>query len=712
MRLGPNDPVASLGTIALQPLAENLKTVTIAAQRKQIQKTPQGFIIKAEDNITQAAGTATDILANTPTVQVDAEGGISIRGKSPLVLINGRNSALGARSLDRIPASSIDRIEIMNNPTAQYDADAEGGIINIVLKKNRRQGTNGAAAIGGGFGAYGRLSSSFQLSGQSGNRNLGIAYDNRFAARARNITSNRINFDNPENYYLDQQRTDRRNEQTHNLRLNADFSPNAKNSWEMEAIYGFDGQHNFESLHSTLRNMQGLFTSSNLRYSDENSREHVLEFALNYARKFDNERKRLGAGISSAYGDEKENTDITTQSLTEDIKPVGSPYLQRTSNYEKTNITNARFDYAFPLNERAMLETGYKGIFRWLDADFKSMNQENGAFVLNPAASNVFIFNEQIHAAYLQYRSQSAGKADPRWKYDAGIRLEQVFNRGHSDSGTNGFSNSYFNFFPTGNLAYYLRRNEFLKWSFSRRINRPGLGQLNPFIDITDSLNRHGGNPYLKPELVNAAEMGYNKDWTHLNLTANLFYRIGYNTILPYTVVDSAGIAFTQPRNFGQSTTAGFEGIFGVQADRVWNATVSISAFRQEISGEQDGKDLGSEAFSWYVKTINNFNLWKGNKWQVAANYQAPTVTPQGKRLAIYNVDMGMQQKILRGNGRLGITVTDIFNTQQNGLVVEADNFRSKRIYKIDTRAFLLTFAYTFGTAFREKLMENKFQND
>lgn len=700
-----------LGTISIMPITGNLQAVIIKAQRKQIQKTAQGFIIKAEDNITQAAGTASDLLANTPTVLVDAEGGISIRGKSPMILINGRNSVLGSKSLDRIPASSIDKIEIINNPSAQYDADAEGGIINIVLKKNRQQGTNGAVSMGGGYGAYGRFSSSFQLNNQAGKWDLGIAYDNRFAGRERKIESNRTNFDNPDNHYLLQQRTDKRNEQTHNLRMNVDFNPDPKNTWGLEAIYGYDGQHNYESLQSTILDQQNAFASSNLRFSDEKSTEHVGELALNYSRKFEHERKLFSAGISNAYGNEKENTGINTQSLNENAKPIGDPFLQQTSNYEKTNITNARFDYSIPVGFRATLETGYKGIFRWLDADFRSLYEENNEYRLDSTASNIFRFNEQVHAGYLLYKSFTGEKSSPQWKYDIGIRLEQVFNHGES-GGTPDFRNSYFNFFPSGNLAFYLDKNDFLKWTYSRRINRPGLGQLNPFVDITDSLNTHGGNPYLDPELVNALEMGYNKDWKHVNLSANVFFRSGTNTILPYTVVDSAGVAFTQPRNFGRSTTIGFEGIFSAQADKIWNATISISAFRQEITGDQDGNEISSNAFSWYVKTINNFNFWKGNKWQIAANYQAPTVTPQGKRLEVYNVDMGMQQKILKGNGRIGLTVTDIFNTQRNGLITEADNFRSERFFKIDTRAVLLTFAYTFGTSFKEKLMENKFLNE
>ena len=175
-----------------------LESVNIISHKDLIKKTEQGFIIKAADNISQIGGTATDLLRNTPTVVVDAEGGITIRGKSPMILINGRNS--GIRSTDRIPASSIESIEIINNPGAQYDADAEGGIINITLKKTTGKGTNGSVAIGTGYGAKGRVNSSFAINHQVGKWNIGLGYDNRFAARTRKATATRTNYFIPLNY--------------------------------------------------------------------------------------------------------------------------------------------------------------------------------------------------------------------------------------------------------------------------------------------------------------------------------------------------------------------------------------------------------------------------------------------------------------------------------------------------------------------------------
>ncbi|MFL5752658.1 MAG: carboxypeptidase regulatory-like domain-containing protein, partial [Bacteroidia bacterium] len=320
-----------------------LDGVSIISHEDLIRKTTQGFIINAKDNISQIGGTATDLLRSVPTVVVDAEGGITIRGKNPLILINGRNSSLSAT--DRIPASSIESIEIINNPSAQYDADAEGGIINIRLKKNTARGTNGSVGLGTGYGASGRVNSSFIISHQEKKWNFGLAYDNRFAKRTRNISANRTSFYLPQDYYLSQIRFDNRFERTQNLKLNIDFSPDTKNQLSFEAIGNLDGQDNDETLASTFTTQTDSFTSKNSRRSIETGREKVAEFALNYARKYDDPRRSLTANASSSLNFETENTDITTQSFSPDNSNFGDPFLQRTFNYQNSSVSNLRIDY-------------------------------------------------------------------------------------------------------------------------------------------------------------------------------------------------------------------------------------------------------------------------------------------------------------------------------------------------------------------------------
>lgn len=687
-----------------------LDGVEVVSHKDLIKKTTQGFIINAKDNITQAGGTATDLLKNTPTVVVDAEGGITIRGKTPLILINGRNSKLA--STDRIPASSIESIEIINNPSAQYDADAEGGIINIKLKKNAEKGTNGSVGLGGGYGAHGRVNGSFILNHASNKWNIGLAYDNRFAGRTRKIQANRTSFDLPSEYYLIQNRFDNRLEQTQNLKFNVDYSPNDKNSFSFEAIGNLNGQDNDETLTSMFRTQSDSFNTKNSRESIEIAREKVAEFALNYNHNFKDSRRTLSANISTSFDFDTENTDITTQSLYEDNTILGNPFLQRTYNYQNSNVSNFKIDYAHPITKRGILETGYKGITRFTDADFQNQSYISNEYVKNASASNIFNFQEQIHAAYVQYRS-SIGKIDSaKWKYDIGLRAEQVYNQGKGVSNNVFVKRDYFNLYPTANIAYYINQSDFLKLSFSRRINRPDLEDLNPFVDITDSLSQHGGNPYLKPELVNSVEFGYNKEWKKASLSSNLFYRYATNIIRPYIFLKDNGVALTTPMNFGNATTYGFEGIVSVFPTKFWSTNVSASFYQQNIDGSNVNPDLANNVFSWYGKMINNFSLWKGSKLQIIANYNSPIGTPQGQKVAIYYADLGFQQKILKGKGGLGVVVTDVFNTQANGYTAYASNFSYNRKFKIDTRAVLVTFAYSFGTKFKEEMIENKFSND
>jgi hypothetical protein len=169
------------------------------------------------------------------------------------------------------------------------------------------------------------------------------------------------------------------------------------------------------------------------------------------------------------------------------------------------------------------------------------------------------------------------------------------------------------------------------------------------------------------------------------------------------------GIALSQPQNIGSSTTYGVESFITASAGKVWNSTASFSLYNQMIKGNVKGDELDNSLFSWYMKWANTFNLWKNTRAQILFNYQAPTAIPQGKRVAVYNAEIGFQQKIMNGRGRLGLTVTDVFNTLKNGNQIYTDEFKITRTSKSDTRAVLLTFAMTFGSAFKEKLMENKF---
>jgi outer membrane cobalamin receptor len=698
-----------VGEVQIKPARAELSNVVVTARKKMIVKTPTGLVVRADESITQAAGTVADLLAATPTVLVDAEGTISMRGKSPMVLVNGRNSVLGAAALGKIPASSIDRIEITNMPSASNDAEGEAGIINIVFKKNTKQGTTGAFSASGGAGYGGRFSSSFLLNKSTKTWDFGLGYDNRFSNRIRDIAAERITYASIDKQYLTQNRHDTRTEQTHNLRLEAERKFDDNTSLTFEAIYEYDKERNYETLYSTFLDKDQKFTTGNVRISDENQRDNAVELAATFLKTYGSKGKKTLASLSHSFQNEFQQTGIATTATNAEGKPFGDEYLQRTSNLEKKHVGNFRLDNTVPINAQNLLEWGYKGVFRWLNSDFKNGPESNGTWTPNPIASNVFNFNEQINAAYAQFKRSPDDIKRGSVAWEAGLRLEYTTNKGANGNNTQRFTNNYLNAFPTAAFTTYLSKDQWFRLSYARRINRPGLGSLNPFVDVTDSLSPRGGNPFLQPELIHSVDLGYNYQWKKGSAGLNLYHRNGTNTSLPFTTIDSNAVAFTRPENFGQSITTGVEFVGSAAPGKVVNFVGSFSLYHQQINGEKEGVSISTAQWTWYAKLTANLKLWRGSNWQWLFDYQAPTAIPQGTRIAQYNIDMGLAQTCLRGKGRLGLTITDMFNMRKSGIELSTPEFRSLRTSKADTRALLITFGYSFGSSFKEKVMKNQF---
>jgi hypothetical protein len=704
-----------LPPIFLDPDSNLLGEVTITFIRKMVEKTEEGIIVNTSEALTQIGGTAADLMKNMPGVLIGSEGEILLRGKSPLILINGKVSGIGGvdrvTNLEQIPASSIERIEIITNPSAKYDADAESGIINIILKNNTNTGTNGAAALGGGFGARYRINASLVLNRNTEKWNLGLAYDNWFTTRTRTVKKERTQYNSADNYYLSQPREDERTVQTQTARFNVGYTPNKKNSFSLEGIWLFEGQDNHETIVSTYETASQDFTSRNSRFSNEIRRFHTGELIFNYTRNFDQNRM-LTFDASSAIEYNRENTDISTQGLTEQNLEIGNPYLQKTHSYEDANLTNITLNYSNPVKEFGIIETGYKTTFRLIKDDYLRSNEQNGSFITDPANTDVFNFNEQIHALYLQYTGWIGNKQEPVWKYNFGIRTEQVWNAGNNVRLPYSFSNDYFSFFPSASLIYCTPKRNTLKLAYSKRINRPTIGQYSPFIDITDSLNVWSGNPDIQPELSHAFGLTYNHESINASLTSSLFYRLTSNSIFPVTVVDSNGVSTTRPENFGNSSTYGAELLLRYSPFNIWTINLDASLYEHLIEHDKQLLNVQKNQLTGYVKFINNLNLWKNGKIQITANYRSPEIIPQGIKKEIYFLDIGFQQKILNGQGRIALTLTDIFDTQRNETSISDVNFEYTHYRKVDTRAIMLIFAYTFKSEFKEKLLENKFKNE
>lgn len=685
-----------------------LSKVTVVAQKKMIEKTSEGFVVKTANSITPMGGTATDVLKSIPTITVDNDGVITLRGKTPLILINGRNS--GISNTDQIAASSIESIEIINNASSKYDANAESGIINIKLKKNKQSGINGAVALGSGFGAKGRVSSSFIINNKVGKVNIGLGYDNRFAGRTRKIESYRTNYDFVDNYFISQNRNDKRVEKLQNLKFNFDYTPNEYNSFSFEAIGNLEGQDNNEDLISKLFNKTTGFSGSNDRHSYEYEHVKEGELALNYLRTYKNSNRSLNANLSSSFENGRQNTDIFTTPLGSDGTQIGISQAQLTHNYEEGVITNAKIDYTVPISEMSSIETGYKGLFRKISTDFLTADKVNDVYVTNTAASNIFNFNEQVNAFYLQYHNKINIKGkESSWYYATGIRAEHVINRGETSSQGTRFTNNYLKLFPTVQFVYNFHQKESIRLSYGKRINRPGLGQLNPFIDITDVLSPHSGNPGLKPEIIDAYELMFNNESSKLNFTASFFFRHSINSIRSFYIQQQNGAILNMPMNIGNSDNYGIEMVLSGKPLGFYDYNLSATIFQQKLNGMNLTADGVNSGTNWSGKLINNFSINSSSKIQVVANYMSPKTTPQGETFSIYNLDLGVQERIGKSNFKLNFIVVDVLNTLKSGYNTQTAAFSVYRSQKSDTRAFMITLAYSFKAALKDKMLENKF---
>ncbi len=702
-------PNFSLDNFNLSPDNTLLNEVVVTAQKRLIEKTSEGFIVNAAANITQMGGTATDLLKITPTVSVDNDGVVTLRGKSPLILINGRNSNMA--NPDQIPASSIESIEIITQASSKYDANAESGIINIRLKKNTQMGVNGAFAVGTGIGSRERINSSFLLNHKTKKVNVALSYDNRFAGRTKTINTHRTNFNLPETYLINQGRNDERVERLQNLKLNIDLNPNDKNNLSFEAIGNMEGQDNDEDLMNQIIKKDLAFSNGNNRHSWEYKRAKVGEFAFNYSRNFSTPKKSLSASATASIEEGRENTDIKTQDLNEKLSLINTASMQKTHNYEDGVITNLKLDYTVPISPTSIFETGYKGIFRTIKADFETSNFLNAAYIRNPAASNLFDFSEDVQAAYAQIKNE-IGEKGTGWQYEIGLRAELVNNQGQTVDRSTQISNNYLKIFPTTQIQYKVNESTSWKFTYGKRINRPGLGQLNPFIDITDVLNPHSGNPNLKPEIIDAFEFGYAKEFENYSLSSSLFTRHSVNTIRSFYQQQSDGSVLNKPMNIGTADSYGLENMLIGKPATFYDFNASLTLFEQELNASNILTDAVQKSFNWYGKLINNIATGKSSKLQIIGNYNSAATTPQGRLIALYNIDLGFQQKLGKGNSRISIILVDAFNTLKSGSSNFTSTFTTERTQKADTRAIMITFAHSFKSAFKEKLLENKFSKE
>jgi outer membrane receptor protein involved in Fe transport len=695
--LSSKNNAIDLGTVVLQ-FSNSLNEVVVKSEEKLIENKVDKRIYNVEKDLTSKGASLTDVLNNVPSVEVDQDGNISLRGNSSVnILIDGRQSVSTKSSLETIPASSVERIEIINNPSAKYNPEGMGGIINIVLKKDKLRGVNGNVNLSY---ATGNL---FNGSASINARNKWINFFASYGYRSSNGLSAakrlRTSDDEEKEMLLNQTRSGNRIRLGHTAKIGADF--NLKNNHLLGfSLSGMVGDRIGDELLMNSFYKNNAVSSYFERSNDENDRSKNLDANLNYTWTFKKEKGNLVFDFTESYGNRNELGVFRQTYFDQNYIATNVPLLlQNQINPSNFSIFSGRIDLTRHFLHSITLETGGKVM---LDDDAsiqyrETYNDSAQAYLPDVSINNNFKVKRNTYAVYGIFSHKVK-----KFSYQLGLRLEQTNMHSVLVTTNQSFTNNYLSLFPSAHLSYELPQKGSLNLSYSRRIDRPSNGNLNPFPSYSDPYNLRQGNPFLRPEYINSFEFAYNKDWKKLSLILNAYFKQSFNSIQQVVNYLPNNVAVSSYTNIHQKLNYGLEAIVTYAPFDWWRNTFSSNFFRTSFADSVASSN--NAGLSGSLKLMSSFLFWKKTTTlQLNAHYALPMISPQGKMQPTPSIDLSLQRSFLKGNLSIELRVTDVFNTRGFKLDLISDGVRQQSSFKWQTRRIYFTLNYRLG-----KMMEGK----
>ena len=693
------------GTLRMQqPKTQEVKDVVVRGQKDVMEAGIDKKIYNVAEDLNVNGGTANDILNRLPSVEVDQDGGVLLRGQgSVTILIDGRPSSMsggnGKTLLDALPANSIERVEIVTNPSAKYDPDGTSGIINIVLKKNKLLGFNGMVSTnlasgdlkGGNVGE-----GSVSLSYRNGNVNVFGTYNARYLEGYRNNYNDIRQELNSSVFILDQNRTGTDLDAGQTFRMGADVNLNPRNTIGFVATGSLTRRDRTGELWNAQLDESQTITNLWSRSSYDPTDRQNLDLNLNYKHDFKEERGNLILDVNQSLGSEDIEGYYVNTYYNPDTSLSTLPILdQRLFNTDKNNITTAQADltYLFP-NLGLRTEAGLKAILRdqLVDTYSETLDNSLNAYQEDTLANFLYGYKEQIYSVY-----GVAGKQIKRFKMQAGLRAEKAYQIPNLISDSIRIVNDYFNFFPSAHLRYELKPKSELSLSYSRRIKRASANELNPFTNYSDPFNLQRGNPYLSPEYIHSFDLAYSLEKKKLTVTSALFFRQSNGVISRFKEFYPDNTSAVSYMNIAQTKALGGELILMFKPSPSLRSTLSYNGnytwYKTNMAGFPD-----RQGFNHNVKWNTSYEFWKKTATlQLSVNYNGPRVTVQGIAQRRGPTDLAFEKKLANGNWSLGARVTDIFDRQGFYFEVDRPGVYQVGEFKWLTRRVYVSASYKFG---------------
>ncbi|WP_040007250.1 outer membrane beta-barrel protein [Fibrisoma limi] len=689
--------VVSIPPLQLAEDARMLGEINVTAQKPFIEQVLDRTIVNVENSLVAVGGTALDVLEKAPGVMVDAQNNrISLQGREGvLVMLDGKPTYLSSEQvvtlLRNTPSNSIQRIELITNPSAKYDAAGNSGIIDIRLKRgSRKRGTSGSVTIGSGYGRLPKASSGLSLNHRQGNWNGFGSYNYDYGKFLVDIISHR-RFGNGADVVINDKQAARSAQfNTHLFKAGADYSPGKNQVVGLMLDGSFNNATDFIVNQNRLYNGQGQFLSDQPMTNDTRLVFGRLATNLNYKRTFDSLGKQLTVDADYARVVFHPESDLFTRSLDQLGRPIAPPLLQRSRSSAEVTIRSGKVDWVYPVNNRLKLETGAKFSFVKSDNDVRFEQQLEDTWRLDQNRTNHFIYDETIKAVYV-----NTGWTGAMWSIQGGIRLEHTHSVGQSITLAKRMDRRYINLFPSLFISRKVGLHHQFRSTYSRRIDRPNYQDLNPFIEIYDPVNYYQGNPFLQPQYTDAFQLGYAyKGQT----TINLGYNRTMNVIAPVNVQDTQTQQIKSTvENLNQLTNFNVSIGFPVSITKWWMVRQSVDVFFNQYQTVYLAQALDNRQLSANVRMNHSFTFPNEFTAEVTGFYNSPTASGTVQLVGRGQVSVGVQKSLWNKRANAGLNLSDVFKTMRFG---SYNNFANTEILfrgQFESRVVRLSFTYNLG---------------
>ncbi|PXX25005.1 TonB-dependent receptor domain-containing protein [Arenibacter sp. ARW7G5Y1] len=709
-----------LGVIRLSLDVAQLAEVEVVGERTTVELRLDKKVYNVGSDLTVKGGSVTDVLSNVPSVSVDVEGNISLRGnESVRILINGKPSALSGLSpeaLQQLPSDAIEKVEVITNPSARYDAEGTAGILNIILKQSKTAGVNGSVNLYTGHPeTYG---GSLSLNLRRDNFNIFTNTTYRYRSGPGNALFDQENFDSNGNTlsYQNEIRDYQRKDKSFNTNVGFELFLDESSSITNSFVFSKSNGDNTVNVDFSNFDANRTPTIQRNRFTNEDEFEEEVQYSLNYQKKFEREGHTLTFDYQYSKGIDNENSIIEEVILGDNI----ALDTERTID-DQTQISQlVQMDYVLPFGKdnQSQFELGYRGTFNNNNTDFDfGIQQQNGGFNSDPNYSNELNYKEYINAAYTQL-----GSKFDKFSILGGLRVEA------SDIGiellnTNELTNKdYVNWFPSLFLGYEFSEKEQLTLSYSKRLRRPRSRFINPFPSRSSNTNLFQGNADLDPTFTDAYDLGYLKRWDkftfttsgYFNRSTGVFQFVSRETGDFVTIENPddpqnpivVPVQVRSPINLATEDRIGMEFTTTYTPIRNWRLTWNLNAFQRDLQGdytytnsqnEEIVQNFDANNFSWFTRFSAKLPLPGKIDFQTNFFYMGPSEDAQNTSKGMLNSDLALSKDILKDKGSLTLNVSDIFNSRKRITDTRTENVATYSEFQFRQRQITLSFQYRFN---------------